>query len=741
MRQGETLTDEFVYRLSDITGALSELVTVTITVDGRNDNPVVGNDTYSLTEDTNLVVVGPGILGNDSDADAGSVLSVVDFNTGVSGVQPSQQPKFGTLVLNANGSFSYTPFADFSGTDSFEYYVSDSVLMSLIPATVTITVLPINDEPVFTAGGNITVNEDSGAYLQNWATGVQPAFGLNASPQTASDEASQTLTFVVLTNSDPTLFQSGPVIGSDGKVSFTSALNKSGSAILTVLARDNGSSISPNDNESSTKTFTINITAVNDPPLGVADNYNANEDALLVSSTSVMANDSDAENDSFSVVAANLTSAQGASVVLRADGSFDYDPRLVASLQSLVAGQNTADTFTYRLRDSSGAQSQPVTVTITVDGRNDSPVAVDDSFIVSPGVATILDVVNNDRDADNVFNVSLVTQQPGNGTVTFANGKFSYTPNAGFFGNDSFKYRLSDATGLTSNEATVSIRVNRAPVAVNDAAASTPNGSVLINVLSNDSDPDGNATIDTSSITIVTPSANGTATKQSNGAISFTPTPGFIGTTTFSYTIADSSLAVSNVAQVTINVGNAPRYQNPRNQYDVNDDGQVGPIDALIVINDIKRLGNRILNPTDFTPPPYLDVDGSNSVGPVDVLQVINYLNRQSRTASGEGEASRSIATAVPSMAFAATSNLSSGVSSIDVMPLTTMQAKRLLEDPVSRTSRQQGLNAAFGTKSSFASEGEETLVNSLASSSMVRKRSIPTDIAFAEAIDDELWG
>ncbi|MFN9915611.1 MAG: dockerin type I domain-containing protein, partial [Pirellulaceae bacterium] len=87
-------------------------------------------------------------------------------------------------------------------------------------------------------------------------------------------------------------------------------------------------------------------------------------------------------------------------------------------------------------------------------------------------------------------------------------------------------------------------------------------------------------------------------------------------------------------------------YQNPANRYDVNNDGFVSPIDALIVINDINRSGVRDLGPTDFTPPPYIDVNGSSSVEPIDILQVINYINRQNG-GTGEGEA---VAMVVPSL-------------------------------------------------------------------------------------------
>ena len=164
-------------------------------------------------------------------------------------------------------------------------------------------------------------------------------------------------------------------------------------------------------------------------------------------------------------------------------------------------------------------------------------------------------------------------------------------------------------------------------------------------MLNNDTDPDGNSTINPSSVTIVVSPTVGTATVQSNGTIRFTAPPAFGGNVSFSYKIADSLGAESAPATVTVGVVTS-LYQNPANRYDVNNDGFVSPIDALIVINDINRSGVRDLGPTDFTPPPYIDVNGSSSVEPIDILQVINYINRQNG-GTGEGEA---VAMVVPSL-------------------------------------------------------------------------------------------
>ena len=101
-----------------------------------NDAPVAVNDAYSTNEDAALVVAAPGVLANDSDVDSGTLTAVL-----VSG------PSHGTLTLNANGSFSYTPALNFNGTDTFTYKANDGTLESNT-ATVTIAVTAVNDAPV-----------------------------------------------------------------------------------------------------------------------------------------------------------------------------------------------------------------------------------------------------------------------------------------------------------------------------------------------------------------------------------------------------------------------------------------------------------------------------------------------------------------------------------------------------------------------------------------------------------------
>ena len=113
-----------------------------------NEAPVANNDTYTTDEDTVLNIDAPGVLWNDNDIDGDPLLSAVRDTT----------PTYGSLTLNADGSFSYTPNPDFNGIDNFTYHANDGVLDSNI-ATVTITVNAVNDTPQLDAGSDQSVNE------------------------------------------------------------------------------------------------------------------------------------------------------------------------------------------------------------------------------------------------------------------------------------------------------------------------------------------------------------------------------------------------------------------------------------------------------------------------------------------------------------------------------------------------------------------------------------------------------
>jgi len=353
-----------------------------------------------------------------------------------------------------------------------------------------------------------------------------------------------------------------------------------------------------------------------------------------------LANDTDPDlpADSLSVATYQATSEFGASVLVRNDGSVVYNPTVSARLRAMVDGQSLVDTFTYRAKDSAGLLSNLATVSITVSGINDAPVANDDNFTVPFNVSELLPVLSNDTDVDTPLDIGSIEigRLPVNGTVAAtSSGTVRYTPRTGFRGQDSFTYRVRDSLGKYSQEATVSVNVNTAPVAVPDTAITKRDNQLLIQVLANDYDTDG--TINPSSVNIVTPPNFGTAVAQADGRVLFIPQAGFTGTATFAYAVSDNDGLSSNVASVTIQVVNS-LYQNPTNRYDVNNDSFVSPIDVLMVINLLNSTGASVPVEQLPPPPPFYDVNGNGFVDATDVLTLVDFINSSGNSGSGEGQ-------------------------------------------------------------------------------------------------------
>ncbi|HEX8264110.1 MAG TPA: Ig-like domain-containing protein [Pyrinomonadaceae bacterium] len=213
-----------------------------------NRPPTASPDAYSTNEDTPLVVAAPGVLGNDGDPDPGNTITAVL----VSG--PSNAQSF---TLNADGSFNYTPAANFNGSVSFSYKARDNNNADSSVVSVTIAVAAVNDAPSFASGGNVTVAEDSGAYSATWATAISKG---------PADENGQAAAFMITNNTNSALFSSAPTIAPNGTLSFTTAPNAFGSAVITVVLKDNGGTANGGVDTSAPVSFTINVTPVNDPP-------------------------------------------------------------------------------------------------------------------------------------------------------------------------------------------------------------------------------------------------------------------------------------------------------------------------------------------------------------------------------------------------------------------------------------------------------------------------------------------
>jgi VCBS repeat-containing protein len=192
---------------------VSVLLNTTVT----NRAPTANPDAYSTTEDTPLTVAAPGVLANDSDPEHDPLSAVL-----VSG------PSHGTLTLNPDGSFTYTPATNHTGSDAFTYQASDGTLTSEL-ATVTLTVTAVNDTPTVTvaAGGTCGRDDHSGTINLTVADIESPI---------------AELTLSVLSSSSPTLVPTGNIgfagNGTARTMTVSAVDGRSGTATLTVTVSD-----------------------------------------------------------------------------------------------------------------------------------------------------------------------------------------------------------------------------------------------------------------------------------------------------------------------------------------------------------------------------------------------------------------------------------------------------------------------------------------------------------------------
>ncbi len=492
-------TDTFLYNLSDgHGGAASGLVRVTLTP--VNDPPVANANSATTNEDTAVAI---NVTANDSDVDGDSL--------SVESVTP---PAYGTATFTG-GTITYTPAADFNGIDSFTYTVSDGH-GGTATAAVSVTVSPVNDPPR-AVDDNVTTPEDTTIQINVLSNDI--------------DDGSGTQVLTVGIPAHGTAFKNV----STGNIVYTPSGNYYGPDSFTYTIQDLG-------NLTATATVYVTVTSVNDLPVAISDSASTAEDTPVT--VNVLANDSDPEGDALSV--AGATQGLHGSTQVNADNTITYTPAL---------NYYNSDSFTYTLRDANGG-TRTGTVNVTISPVNDPPVAVDDTAITAEDTAKTVSVRTNDSDPElDSLTVTGVTQ-PAHGTATFTTVSVTYTPAANYNGADAFTYTISDGKGGTAS-ATVSITVtpvNDAPTAGSDTATTTEDTAAAVNVLANDTDPDG----DSLAVTAVTQPAHGSATFTASG-VTYTPAANYNGADSFTYTISDGNGGTATgTVSVTITAVNDP---------------------------------------------------------------------------------------------------------------------------------------------------------------------------------------
>ena len=594
---GQTLTDSFSYTVSDSAGGTAT-TTLVITINGDNDPPTATADVVTAQEDGGAVTgdLTPGTGGQDSDVDGGTLV-VVGFSNadGASGTAGSGTTLgaalpglYGGLQVAGDGGFSYAPdggnsavqalAAGQSLTETFAYTISDGQ-GGTATSTLTVTINGVNDAPAMADTLlAITQAEDAAApsgavgTLVSALTGGQTDVDTGALDGVAITAANTTLGSWFFSTDNGGTWAPLPAVSDTAalllrptdRVYFQPNLNANGSVAngLTVRAWDQtsgaaGTTVSTAANggtsafSTATDVVALNVSPVNDPPVGVDDTATAVEAGGTANATAgangtgnVLTNDTDLDSGDTRSVSALRTGTEAAgtgtagtlgtalagtygSLTLQSDGTYAYviDETNPAVQALRVTGQTLSDAFTYTARDSGGL-SDVAQLTITIDGRNDAPVGVDDTATAveaggtangTPGANGTGNVLTNDTDVDVTGEAKAVsavrtgTEAAGTGTTgtlgaalagTYgsltlnAGGSYTYVINetnptvqalrTGQSVSESFTYTVSDAGGLTDvAQLTITVNgANDAPAANADTnfaidGAAHPTGNVL----------------------------------------------------------------------------------------------------------------------------------------------------------------------------------------------------------------------------------------------------------------------
>ena len=515
----------------------------------------------------------------------------------------------GSLTVNSDGTFTYTPYTYANGTDTFQFTVSDGILTSA-PATVTIQVNPVNQPPqgsdasfsvlsgssyfgqlyaydpdgetvlrsIVTAPTKGTVTITSAGYGSFTYAATPGQSGTDTFQYQLADSVTTAGPFTVtvhidrrpvidisgigtlVTNEDTAV--SATLVGSDpdgDPVTFRANNGSKGSVSLngstgqftyTPYLNLNGSdtfTVWANDGffDSNAAQISVNITPVNDSPT-----TNSTDNLTIAPPGTTVTGQlvaTDPEGDPVTFI---LVSPPGTGTFdLQPDGRFTYTPP--ATSGGLAAGPPV--TFTYVVQDSSGAQGAVQTYTIRF---NSAPTVTPQSITVNEDgdFSGVISATDPENDATTI-RISILASHGIAAVTNAAAGSFTYGPSANYSGSDSFVVVANDGT-FDSVPETISVTVtpvNDAPIATNSSLSAPPSGS--INGALSATDPEGDAM----TFTVLSQLVHGsfTAFDANTGAFTYQTTSGLGAVESIAFQAADGSLT-SNTAVVTIYINNAP---------------------------------------------------------------------------------------------------------------------------------------------------------------------------------------
>ncbi|HIF9314749.1 TPA: tandem-95 repeat protein, partial [Photobacterium damselae] len=535
--------DSFTVVVDDGNGG-TDTITVTVNVTPVNDAPVGENVSAETQEET--AVTGQ-LTATDVDGDN------LTF-------KPGSDPTNGQVTVNADGSWEYVPNTDFNGEDSFTVVVDDGN-GGTDTITVTVNVTPVNDAPI---------GEDVSAET--------PEETAVTGQLTATDVDGDNLTFKPGTNPE-----NGQVtVNADGSWEYVPNTDFNGEDSFTVVVDDgNGGT--------DTITVTVNVTPVNDAPVGEDVSAETQEETAVTGQ--LTATDVDGDNLTFKP-GSDPTNGQ---VTVNPDGSWEYVPN---------PDFNGEDSFTVVVDDGNGG-TDTITVTVNVTPVNDEAVIGGDDHqslietnevLTTGGTLTATDVDN----PDNSFKPQEgVSGQYGQFTIN-SQGEWTFVSNGaldelaeGEVVTDHFVVESIDGTQHTITVEIVG--TNEGPQAHDDRVTTKEDNAITLDLLSNDSDVDG--TIQITQIAGVELTGgeqeitveNGQIRVAADGTLTFVPNANYSGDVSFDYQITDNHGATSE-ATVTIKVmpdNDAPEFDQDSYQFNYNENSTEGTVIGKVTATDI----------------------------------------------------------------------------------------------------------------------------------------------------------
>ncbi|MDB5468925.1 MAG: hypothetical protein JWR84_485, partial [Caulobacter sp.] len=558
----------FDYTVSDGHGG-SDTATVNLAVTPVNDPPVAVNDAGSTAEDTPISFTADQLTGNDTDAD-GDVLTITSVQGGTNGV----------AVLNADGTVTFTPNANYSGPASFTYTISDGH-GGTATAAVNVDVTPVNDEPE-TANVSGSGAEDTTITIHLTGSdvdGTVVAFNIDSLPLNG-----------VLTDAGGNVLSAGSTVlasGNGADVFFTPTAGWNGDTSFLYASKDNQGLV-----DASPATASITVTSVNDAP--ETANTSASGQADTQIAITLSGSDTDGTVTTFTItdLPANgvLTDAQGhvlgvgsivpaignaATIFFMPGSKFSGDVSFhYASTDNEGAADGTPATATVTVKPPAAPPENrpPETANVSGSGAEDTTITIHLSGSDTDGTVTAFNLNSLPlngvlKDAGgNVLTTSSVITATANGADVF------FTPNANWNGQASFLYSSKDnANAVDGTPATATITVtpvNDAPT-TNDVCVTGEACASQIKVVLSGADPDGTVT----SFTITTLPTDGVlknAQGQTLGlnavvtavngqaSVYFTPNSNWDGSTTFKYASKDNvGLSDATPATATVQLAHA----------------------------------------------------------------------------------------------------------------------------------------------------------------------------------------